>query len=235
MEKFKQYLLATALLAFAQLLLVPCLVMAQTVTPAVPVVIDATDKTVSNVLGIDLGIAGAIETTFVWVALKVDDRVVTLIAHRNGFASDDRLVFTSANCSTTPLMVANNDLYPPVVVAGTDPSQLGNALYVPDLDDTPQTITIESVLDTLGGRGCISGNRGDEMVVSAIRIADLDNHFTTPFTIQAQEGEDLAALQQQVDGLEGNLVDHRHGYRTGKGRGHNNTRARTGSAVFPAP
>ncbi len=156
MEKLKQYLLATALLACAQLILMPCLVMAETVTPAVPVVIDATDKTVSNVLGIDLGIAGAIETNFVWVALKVDDRVVTLFAHRNGFYSDDRLVFTSANCSTTPLMVANNDLYPPVVVAGTDPSQLGNALYVPDLEETPQMETIESTMDSLGGLG-VSG------------------------------------------------------------------------------
>ncbi len=235
MEKFKHYLLATALLACAQLLLVPCLVMAQTVTSAVPVVVDATDKTVSNVLGIELGLAGAIETNFVWVTLKVDDHLVTLLAHRNGFASENRLAFTSANCSTTPFMPVNNDLRSPVAVGGTDPSQLGNVLYVPDLEEIPQMETIESTMDSLGGAGCVGTGTGLKMVVPAIPIANLDNDFTTPFTIQEQEGEDLAALQQQVDGLEGNLVDHRHGYRTGKGRGHNNTRARTGSAVFPAP
>ena len=256
MEKFKQYLLATALLAFAQLLLMPSLVMAQTVTSVDLVIIDATDKTVSSVLGTDIGgFGGTSETTLVWVALKVDDRVVTLVAHRNGFVSDTRLGFTSADCSTTPLMAVNNDLWPPVAMAGTNPSQLGNALYIPDLEEIPQMVTIESTMDTFGGAGCIGTGGGPKMVVPAIRIADLDNYFTPPFTVIAQDGQDLTALQQQVDDLEdqvddlatedaslqqqittleGNLMDHRHGYLTGQGKGHNSVSASTGPAFVPA-
>ena len=52
-----------------------------------------------------------------------------------------------------------------------------------------------------------------------------------------ERGDELRAevpsLQQQIQMLTGDLAVHRHSYQTGKGKGHNNISATSGSAVIP--
>jgi hypothetical protein len=60
-------------------------------------------------------------------------------------------------------------------------------------------------------------------------------HWISGYVIEYEPTllERVEELESQIMDLQEDLEDHRHIYKTGKGKGHNNTKATTGSAKFP--
>ena len=205
------------------------------------VVLDDTDKKVGTIVGGTPFLGGTPV-----VAIDVGGVTITIGVVRDRFLGNigEGPYFESMTCSGTAYIPRQDvpQAVPTVRIAGP-----GNTVYVADPSSVGQTVNVNSAIDEPGS---VLPGEGDcepfvNMIgglVPVVVSADLFTVFTPPFVVREDTGPTLAALQQEVDALEsqvadleGNLNDHRHGYRTGKGRGHNNTRARTGSAVFPAP
>ena len=88
-------------------------------------------------------------------------------------------------------------------------------LFLPDPSGAINVDT-DNILDSasaLGGDAVVVGNPGEWRIV--VRPPN------------------LFELLERIEALKSQLENHRHIYRTGKGKGHNNRRARTGPARFP--
>jgi len=102
-------------------------------------------------------------------------------------------------------------------------------LFLPDPSGVINVDT-DNNLDSaaaLGGGAVVTGNPGEWRVVPVPTLSELLER------IEALESQ-VEDLTEQIMNLQENFENHRHIYRTGKGKGHNNTKAKTGPAKFPA-